>query len=76
MDLLSDLKGLVRSDLATKGIAHDPNADVRTLLHLALNHELKNVLPKPRQVLTSPEFDQKRLTLDAPKQQALADILA
>ncbi len=75
MDLFSDLSSHLRSYLASKGMAHDPNADVRDLLDLALNHEMKNVRPTPRQVFTSPEFQHKCLALDPGKQQALAEII-
>jgi hypothetical protein len=76
MDLLSDLRGMLQSHLASNGIVHAPRADVRTLLHLALNYDMKNIQPMPRQIFRSREFEQKRLTLDSTQQQALGDIIA
>ena len=75
MDLFNDLKKMAQQRLNELGVPYPANADIDTLLLLALNYEFKTIIPHRREIHTSIEFEAKRGTLDAAMQNALGDIL-
>ncbi len=70
MDFLGDLKQIVAAELARRGIKFNPADEVRELLLLVCNHELKGIKPAQRKVNTSAEFDADLLKLTAIQQAA------
>lgn len=76
MDLFSDLKKIVEQHLTTIGVTFPATADLKELMLMALNHELKTVSQQPRTVRCSKEFSAKQSVLTVPQQQAVGDIFA
>lgn len=70
MDFFSDLKNLVAGELTRRGIEFDPAAEVRELILLVCNHELKGIKPVKREVHTSTEFNAELLKLAGQQQTA------
>jgi hypothetical protein len=76
MDLLADLKRIVQQQLVILGIAFSNNDDLKVLLLLAINNEMKTISQHPRTVYSSKGFTAKLPTLEAARQPAKDVILA
>ena len=70
MDFLRDLKKIVSGELTRRGIKYNSTDEVRELLLLICNHELKGIKPAKRKVNASAEFDAELIKLPATQQAA------
>lgn len=75
MNLLNDLKKIIRKQLTTYGVKWSQNDDVERLLLRVLNLESKTIRAVPRTVHFSTGFQAERTKLPAKNKQALTEII-
>lgn len=75
MDLFSDFKKEIETDLQALGIAYDSNARLEEVLVLRYTHMRKTIRPLPRTVHQSNEFRSALARCPAGEQSAMNDIL-
>jgi hypothetical protein len=75
MNLLDDLKGILRKQLTDYGVKWSAGENAEQLLLKVLNFESKTITATPRTVRLSPEFQKARARLSAKQERALKEII-
>jgi hypothetical protein len=76
MNLLDDLKRIIRRQLTTYGVKCSQKDDVERLLLRVLNFESKTIRAAPRMVHLSAEFETERTKLPDKERRALVEIIS